>query len=301
MNNPPFFSIVIPVFNRSGILHNTLSSILKQTFQDFEIIIVDDGSTDNTKDVLQEYQKKESRINIIRQENKERGAARNKGYLNSSGKYVVFFDSDDLMHDDHLNTLHENILSNNFPDFIATKFDFVNENNKHYKSDIAGLKEGYYDYRLFLNGNALACNVCVRRDNNELYMFEENRKYSIKEDWLFLIQNLQNKRLLIIGRTTISMFDHEKRSMRTEGKEIIERTKLAYEWIIEKIKLSAPEINTLKAHVNYFCGIHAYLDNNGKSGRFYAISAIKSGGLKMKYLVLFIKSLLGRKIIQSLK
>ena len=90
MNNPPFFSIVIPVFNRSGILYITLSTILKQKFQDFEIIIVDDGSTDITKDVLQEYQKKDSRINIIRQENKERGAARNTGYLNSSGKYVVF-------------------------------------------------------------------------------------------------------------------------------------------------------------------------------------------------------------------
>lgn len=301
MHSKPFFSIVIPVFNRSEILHHTITSVLNQSMPDFEIIIVDDGSTDNTKAVLKDYASKKENIKLIQQENRERGAARNNGLRNSSGEYVIFFDSDDVMHEDHLQTLYENIIDLDSPLFIATKFDFFNEKGKHYFSDIQQYKKGFYDYRLFLNGNPLACNICVRKNNSQLQHFEEDRKYAVKEDWLFLLQNLREQKMFLVDKVTISMYDHSKRSMKSNNQELIHKTRLAFEWIVNKIKLSAEEINTLQAHVNYFCGIHSYLDGEKRSSVDFALKAMKAGGIKIKYLLLLIKSIIGRKIISAMK
>ena len=301
MTSPPFFSIVIPVYNRSAILLNTLFTILKQSFEDFEIIIVDDGSAENLESVLAVFLNQEPRIKLIKQENKERGAARNTGYKNSSGNYVVFFDSDDLMHTNHLKIIHEKIVELGLPNFIATKYNFVNTNGKHFNSSMHGLKQGYYDYTLFLNGNPLACNICLKKENPNLFLFEEDRRYAIKEDWMFMLQNLKEQKLFIIDKVTISMFDHSLRSMRSNNGQIIKKTQLALEWIRLNIKLSPEEIKIVEAHVNYFCGIHSYLDDNRKAGVEYSKMAIKSGGFKIKYFLLLLKILIGRNVISKIK
>ena len=153
MSDPPFFSIVVPTFNRADIILSTLSGILNQQFKNFEIIVVDDGSTDNTLEKLKSFQEKNKQIKIITQENKERGAARNNGFKNSTGAYVLFFDSDDRMHEDHLETLFEQIKLQHQPLFIGSKFDFIDEDRKSKASDMKNIKQGYYDYKLFLNGN----------------------------------------------------------------------------------------------------------------------------------------------------
>lgn len=301
MNEHPFFSIVVPTFNRSAILLNTLETILKQTFKDFEIIVIDDGSTDNTTELIKPVLEKENRIKLFKQDNKERGAARNYGFSKSSGIYVIFFDSDDLMHENHLSTLYKNIQEQNFPLFITTKFDFINEKGKHFLSDICYLKQGNYNYKLFLSGNPLACNICIKKANPGLFLFEEDRRYSIKEDWLFILQNLQKNQLFIIDSITISMFDHAERSMRSNNKDIIRRTHYALNWILEKVNLTVSEKKQLNAHINYFCGIHSYLDNNKKESINYSIKAIQYGGIKIKYLGLFFKSIVGKKIVNLLK
>lgn len=300
MTGEPLFSIVVPTFNRVNKLLITISTILKQSLTDFEIIIVDDGSTDGTAKIVSE-KFTDDRIHIVTQKNSERGAARNNGFIISRGKYVVFFDSDDIMHVNHLEKLLTHIQKENNPFFLANKFDFVSETGKTHTSDMKKLKEGYYDYKLFLNGNPLACNVCVRRDTPELLLFEEDRKYSIKEDWMFLISNLKNHRIFISNDTTISMLDHEDRSMRSDNKLIIARTILAREWIQQKVSLSQKELHKLNAHVNYFCGIHSYLDDDRIGSLKFVSSAIRFGGLKFKYISLFLKSIVGRKLISTFR
>lgn len=91
------FSVVIPAYNRSKVLERAVNSVLHQTFQDFEIIVVDDGSTDNTKDVVEGI--KDSRIKYVWQSNQGATAARNAGVKNAEGKYVSFLDSDDAWYD----------------------------------------------------------------------------------------------------------------------------------------------------------------------------------------------------------
>ena len=90
-------SVIIPVYNVENYLEESLDSIINQTFTDLEIICVNDGSTDNSPSILNNYANKDSRINIINQENKGLSAARNSGLDVATGDYIYFFDSDDIL------------------------------------------------------------------------------------------------------------------------------------------------------------------------------------------------------------
>ncbi len=93
MENIPTVSVIVPTYNRSSLVVRAVQSVLDQTFGDFEILVVDDGSTDNTREVLSSSSDK--RIRYVSQSNLGPAAARNKGYALSHGKYVHFLDSDD--------------------------------------------------------------------------------------------------------------------------------------------------------------------------------------------------------------
>ncbi len=90
---PPVFSVIIPTYNRASTLPRAIQSVLAQTFTQFELIVVDDGSTDDTAHVVQRFA--DPRIRYIHQENRGRSAARNVGASASTGRYVTFLDSDD--------------------------------------------------------------------------------------------------------------------------------------------------------------------------------------------------------------
>ena len=297
----PFFSIIIPVYNRSQILEQRLSYLLKQEFTDYEVIVIDDGSSDAPEEKLKSLLEKNPNVRIIRQPNSERGAARNNGIRNATGEYIVLFDSDDFMHSDHLLKLRSGILKNNSPDFIATKFNFCNESGNTYNSEIQNYQAGIYDFSLFLNGNPLACNICFKRNLSNLVYFEEDRNYAIKEDWMFLISNMKQHSLVLLDDVTISMYDHADRSMKSNNKTIIERTMKATEWIRNRLSLSDSEISKLYSHMNYFCGIHSYLEGERSKSILFSFKAMKYGGLKKKYLLLLAKSIVGRKIILKVK
>ena len=96
MNNKIIVSVVLPTYNRAHLLPRAIKSVLNQTFQDFELIIVDDGSTDNTKEVVENFQKKDNRIKYIRnEENLGIQKTLNKGIGMSEGKYIARIDDDD--------------------------------------------------------------------------------------------------------------------------------------------------------------------------------------------------------------
>ena len=97
----PLISIIIPTFNRSHLLGETLESIIAQTFQNWECLVIDDGSTDRTKEILEFYQQKDHRVTYhLRPKNKPKGAnaCRNYGFEISKGNFINWFDDDDLMH-----------------------------------------------------------------------------------------------------------------------------------------------------------------------------------------------------------
>jgi glycosyltransferase involved in cell wall biosynthesis len=89
----PLISVIIPTYNRGWIIKEAIDSVMAQNYRDFELIIVDDGSTDNTSDILNSYH---GDILVFRQENRGVSAARNRGILEASGRFIAFLDSDDL-------------------------------------------------------------------------------------------------------------------------------------------------------------------------------------------------------------
>lgn len=107
------FSIIIPAFNRGKTIERTLQSVYIQSADDAEVIIVDDGSTDNTKDILTEYIHKRG-LKYYYQTNQGVSAARNTGVANANGKYLIFLDSDDTVKFNWLNDYREKILQQDF-------------------------------------------------------------------------------------------------------------------------------------------------------------------------------------------
>ena len=101
-----FFSIIIPTYNRGQLIAETIGSVQAQTFADWECIVVDDGSTDDTKEVIGLLSKKDPRIKYVYQQNAERSAARNNGIRHSKGTYVCFLDSDDQYCENYLEDLN---------------------------------------------------------------------------------------------------------------------------------------------------------------------------------------------------
>lgn len=101
----PFFSVVIPLFNKENHIEGTIKSVLTQTFQDFEILVIDDGSTDGGAKIVRSFQ--EDRIRLIEQVNSGVSVARNRGIKAASADYIVFLDADDLWFAGFLQTIEE--------------------------------------------------------------------------------------------------------------------------------------------------------------------------------------------------
>lgn len=96
----PFFSVVIPLYNKEDFIENTLQSVLNQTYHDFEIIIINDGSTDKSEEIVLKY--KDERINFLSKKNEGVSVARNFGVRNSKSNLIAFLDADDIWFPDHL-------------------------------------------------------------------------------------------------------------------------------------------------------------------------------------------------------
>lgn len=126
-----FFSVVVPVYNVEKYLRECIESFLCQTFTDFEMILVNDGSTDNSGLICDEYAEKDSRIKVLHKQNGGMSDARNKGTEMASGKYVVYIDSDDYVSSsEFLMELFEKAESD--PDIIVYKFKKYFEDSKRF-------------------------------------------------------------------------------------------------------------------------------------------------------------------------
>ena len=98
-------SVIVPVYNADLYIKDCIESILRQSFRDFELILVDDGSLDRSGEICDAYEKKDSRIRVIHQTNQGQAAARNHAIKIAKGEWVCFVDSDDLIHPNMLKSL----------------------------------------------------------------------------------------------------------------------------------------------------------------------------------------------------
>ena len=180
-------SVVVPVYNVEEYLEECLDSVVNQTLKDIEIICVNDGSTDNSLDILKKYAQNDNRIKIINQKNRGLGATRKVGLDNASGEYITFIDSDDFYELNALELLYNNALSNNTEVVLFKLIDFYEEKDikyfsyprynidKHYNEDFSNFSFDYHylNEDLFFN----SFSACLK-----LY----NRNFLNKYDFSFL-------------------------------------------------------------------------------------------------------------------
>ena len=140
MNNTDLISVIIPTYNRAHLIKRSAQSVLNQTYKNLELIIVDDGSTDNTKEVIDSLN--DERIVYIKQENQGAAAARNTGIDIAKGKYIAFQDSDDVWHSDKLEK-QIYILKENNADIVFCKAFILGTLRK--KQIPYFFKEGFLD------------------------------------------------------------------------------------------------------------------------------------------------------------
>ena len=123
----PAVSIIIPVYNLAGYIHDTVQSVLNQTFSDFELILVDDGSTDRSYDILSQMAEKDNRIILLQQQNAGQAAARNKGIDKAQGQYITFVDGDDLVTTTYLENLYQGFILFDAVDIVTVANDSLGE------------------------------------------------------------------------------------------------------------------------------------------------------------------------------
>lgn len=131
--NMPKVSVITPAYNSESYIAETIESIQKQTLDDYEHIIVDDGSTDNTESIVRKYAKKDVRIKLLIQKNSGAAAARNRGIEEATGDYIVFIDSDDFVTEDMLKTLFYRASKYNCDLVAYDKYIFDNNSRNSLK------------------------------------------------------------------------------------------------------------------------------------------------------------------------
>lgn len=152
----PLVSVVIPVYNAQKFLHQALNSIVSQTYRNLEIICVDDGSSDSSPQILEEYKNNDSRIRVYTKENSGGGAARNYGLERATGEYLYFFDSDDIANNNLIEKALDRALETNADIVAFNGYTFVDNDLKNkvrkngYNRDILNnCKKDVFSYKDF--------------------------------------------------------------------------------------------------------------------------------------------------------
>lgn len=175
-SDSPFFSVIIPTYNRAHLISRAIESVLGQTFKDWELIVIDDGSTDDTQAKVLGFQ--DQRLRYVWQENAERSAARNHGIRLAKGKYVCFQDSDDWYRPNHLAVHFDAISKNGFPNFVKTRLiihTVVGEVQTNHSN--------FADYYSLGVASAFTC-YSIKREKLELVQFDT--RFYVGEDLHFL-------------------------------------------------------------------------------------------------------------------
>ena len=168
-----YFSVIIPLFNRSKTISKAIKSVLNQSFTDFELIVVDDCSTDNSSEIVHQFQLLDSRIRYLKNENNlERCITRNIGIQSAKGKYICFLDSDDYHLPFHLETFHKKILEEKEPKaFLFTSA--WNETEDDLRTERVCPEIGNMDlYYYFLNYTVNPQRWCIERSVADAILFD---------------------------------------------------------------------------------------------------------------------------------
>lgn len=273
----PFFSVIIPTYNRAALILDTIKTVIAQEYQNFEIIVVDDGSTDNTEEIIKAYN--HPKIIYHRKENEERAVARNTGTQLAKGDYVTFFDSDDYLYPNHFTEAIKLIEQHNNPEFFYLPFDIMDASTRKIikKQEI----HPYTDFnKMLINGNYLSCNgVFLRKDVALQHPFNTDRDLSASEDydlWLHLAARYTIYHGDVI---TSTLLNHDYRSVLIIKKEpLIKRIQLLIRTCSSDVlinKIYKEKLDIFRAKCYLYLSLHLAMSKHKKEAIYFFLRGIK--------------------------
>jgi glycosyltransferase involved in cell wall biosynthesis len=204
-----FFSVIVPCFNRVSFLPDLLKKLDLQTFQDFEIVLVDDGSTDGTMEYVQSLS--HPKLVYVYQKNAERSAARNNGILHSSGEYLLFLDSDDTLDHEALFYLHQAILTTAKPVAVFGTKNIYSINGQRFSHEQFVLHTGRTSRDILSEFGTVPVSQCAHRTCFENNLFDA--RFTLWEDTHLWLRILRQFPCYGIDKAQICVNIHEESSV----------------------------------------------------------------------------------------
>jgi glycosyltransferase involved in cell wall biosynthesis len=295
----PRISVIIPTFNHGRFIEKTIESVLNQSFQDLEIIIVDDHSTDNTKTVVQKYL--DSRVYFIRHDiNRGPGAARNTGIQCSAGTYIAFLDSDDEWAPEKLQLQLDLFTEGSYDlGLIYSAAEFVTNN----VSIIIHCKVHDDAFKSLLEANGIVCGgssaMIKRKCIETVGLFDESMLSS--EDWDMWLRIAKSYKIKFVDKVLVRCNTHASNISADMARTITGRERLLLKHV-EAYKYY-PDIH---AQQYYKLGIYCYKFGFMKRGQKHFQSAFKYSGRKhpvfsLKCLIQSIMPLFGASVYHKMR
>ncbi len=217
----PKVSIIIPTYNREQFIGQAILSVLEQSFTDFEIIVVDDGSTDNTKNVIETFD--DPRVQYYYQENKGRSVARNYALLLAKGKYITFLDSDDLYLSNKLELQVNYLDLHSDISMIYTSANCIDENGNFLQHKYEASTSGwiYKDIAFFIPVTITLPTVMVRREvfDSAGYFDEKMHRFEDTDMWRRISKFY---RIMAIPIYTCNLRTHKDNHLINQDPKVIE-------------------------------------------------------------------------------
>lgn len=247
------FSVIIPTYNRAHIITETLLSVLDQSFSNYEIIVVDDGSKDNTREVVEKINNE--KIRYYYKPNEERSIARNYGADKAVGEYLIFLDSDDKMRNDHLALARHYLLSQREKVyFLFSGYVIFNpDGSKLYEYS----EDGIFDRKKLFYGNFLGCSsVVIEKDLFTNYYFNTNPRLILFEDWELWLRIIADHPLHCISSKSVIMINHNGRSvLNYDYKELVSKILFFKSHVLSNTKTIASSF--VNRHT-FLMGVYSY-------------------------------------------
>ena len=302
-NSSVKFSIVIPTYNREDFIVKTLESVFSQTYKNYEVIVVDNCSTDNTVAVLQPLIEQEKIRFIQHEKNYERARSRNTGIENATGDFLTFLDSDDFM----------------YPQNLADAADFIKENpevkcfqNLYELIDSEGKVLKKYEFpsindpvEAIVAGNFMSCiGGFIDRDIYTKYRFDTYKELTGAEDWEFWLRVIGDHGVGRIEKINSAILQHEMQTVQSY-KHYVDLEK-GYWYLFKKFredehlkKVFSKYLDRIEA--NSYMYLATLANTNGHfddTKRFLEIAREKDSSVKFtkRYLKIMLRAMLKKKI-----
>ncbi|MEO9870203.1 glycosyltransferase family 2 protein [Ekhidna sp.] len=267
----PFFSVIITSYNREATIERSVASVLNQSFKDFELLLIDDGSTDSTSSLVKRFSSK--KIKYFYKDNEERNIARNFGIDKSSGEFIIFLDSDDEFLPNHLSNYKNTIESYNEGIFVS----------HHQLNSYGQISEKKIDElnpkKLIFSNPIVVGGICIERTlfNKDL-RFLNSKDSVVGEDQYLWMRLFSRYSFRICNFSTVVIHEDQSRSLRNIDVEKLVRGQSE---IIDSLSRDAHFLDAFgrhfkafKSNSTYFIGLN-YVGINGVKATSYLLKGFK--------------------------